>query len=75
MPTPIASPSRASIQAVLNPAPNPPEGGPLCEDLPDKKDCQYLYYVLADADGSHAFAVTLEQHEANVQKAREAGLL
>lgn len=73
-PTPIANPGRASIQAVLNPAPNPPEGGPLCQALP-KGECQYLYYVLADADGRHAFAVTLAQHEANVAAALAAGLL
>ncbi len=28
--------------------------------------CQYLYYVLATEEGGHAFAVTLEQHEANI---------
>jgi len=73
-PTPIANPGRASIHAVLNPAPNPPEGGALCAGVA-KDDCQYLYYVLADADGRHAFAVTLEQHEANVAKALADGLL
>lgn len=73
-PTPIASPGRASIQAVLNPAPNPPEGGAECTGVA-KDDCEWLYYVLADEDGNHAFAVTLEQHEANVSAARDAGLL
>ena len=73
-PTPIANPGRASIHAVLNPAPNPSEGGALCEGVA-KDDCQYLYYVLADADGRHTFAVTLEQHEANVAKALADGLL
>ena len=73
-PTPIANPGRASINAVLNPANNPPEGGAACRGVP-RDQCEYLYYVLADEDGSHAFAVTLEQHEANVAKAREAGLL
>lgn len=77
-PTPIANPGRASIQAVLNPAPNPPENGPECQQLPEaerKENCMWLYYVLADEDGGHAFAVTLAEHEQNVQQAIAAGLL
>ncbi len=47
----------------------------LCAGLPEGVACQYLFYVLANEDGSHAFAVTPEQHEANVQQAIAAGLL
>jgi len=72
-PTPIANPGRASIVAALNPAPNPAGTDPLCANVP--KPCRYLYYVLSDKDGGHAFAVTLAQHEANVETARQAGLL
>jgi len=35
----------------------------------------YLYYVIADANGKHAFATTLEEHNANVAAARAKGLL
>ena len=38
-------------------------------------DVPFLFYVLADANGKHAFAVTGEEHEANVEAAREKGLL
>jgi UPF0755 protein len=38
-------------------------------------DVPYKFYVIADANGKHAFATTLDEHERNVAAAREKGLL
>ena len=35
----------------------------------------YLFYVLADLEGHHAFAETIEEHFNNVNKAREEGVI
>jgi UPF0755 protein len=38
-------------------------------------ETNYLYYVVKDKDGNHAFASTLEEHERNIQAAQQAGVL
>ena len=38
-------------------------------------DVPYKFYVLIDASGKHAFAVTFAEHERNVAEARRKGLL
>jgi UPF0755 protein len=41
----------------------------------DPADTTYYFYVLAGADGTHAFAETYEEHQENIKKAKEAGVL
>jgi len=69
-PTPITNPGKKSIEAALHPAPNPDPA-----TCPGGQPCIWLYYVLADKSGRHAFATTYEDHLKNVAKARAAGLL
>jgi peptidoglycan lytic transglycosylase G len=38
-------------------------------------DAPYLYYVLADKNGKHKFATTEQEHNLNVEEARQKGLL
>ena len=57
-PTPISTPSRASLEAAAAPA-----------------QTDFLYYVLSDLEGHHAFAATLDEHNANVAQSREDGVL
>jgi UPF0755 protein len=38
-------------------------------------DVPYMYYVLADKNGKHKFATTEQEHNLNVEEARQKGLL
>jgi UPF0755 protein len=55
------------------PIANPSEASIRAALAPAQTD--YFYYVIGDKDGRHNFATTGEEHEQNVNAAREAGLL
>jgi UPF0755 protein len=70
-----SSPYNSYIQAGLPPTPiaSPGEASLLAAGDPD--DSSYFFYVLVDADGSHGFSETLEQHNEKVAKARADGII
>lgn len=59
----------------LPPTPISAPGRASLEAAASPAETPYFYYVLADHDGRHAFAETLEEHNANVARSREEGVL
>jgi len=59
----------------LPPTPIATFTGPSLQAALHPADVAYLYYVLTDTNGRHAFAVTYAQHEANVADARRRGVI
>lgn len=69
------SPYNTRLVAGLPPGPISAPGLAALEAAAAPADTEFRYYVLAAEDGSHAFAETLEEHNANVAAAREAGII
>ncbi|HEX6286250.1 MAG TPA: endolytic transglycosylase MltG, partial [Acidimicrobiia bacterium] len=59
----------------LPPTPISAPGRASLEAAAAPDDTPFFFYVLSDAEGHHAFAETLEEHNANVEQAREDGIL
>jgi peptidoglycan lytic transglycosylase G len=71
----VTSPYNTYLNAGLPPTPIGSVSDASLQAALHPAQTDYLYYVLAGKDGHHAFASTLEQHEANIEAARQAGVL
>lgn len=71
----IDSPFNTYLYPGLPPAPISAPRLASLEAAAAPDDTPFYYYVLSDADGSHTFSETLEEHNAAVEQARDEGIL
>ena len=69
------SPYNTYLYSGLPPTPIASPGRASLEAAASPVESSFLFYVLSDLDGHHAFAETFEEHLANVAQAREDGVL
>lgn len=71
----VDSPYNTYVIAGLPPTPIASPGRASLVAAASPEITEFFYYVLADFDGNHAFAKTLDEHINNVNQAREDGVL
>jgi len=71
----VDSPYNTYLVAGLPPTPISAPGRASLEAVAAPDTTPFLFYVLSDNEGRHAFAETIEEHNANVAQAREDGVL
>jgi UPF0755 protein len=71
----VDSPYNTYLVNGLPPTPISSPGRASLEAAAAPAQTDFLFYVLSDLEGHHAFAATLEEHNANVEASREAGVL
>jgi len=71
----VDSPYNTYVVNGLPPTPIASPGRASLEGAAAPIESDYLFYVLSDLEGRHAFGATLEEHNANVAQAREDGVL
>jgi UPF0755 protein len=71
----VDSPYNTYRNPDLPPTPIAAPGRASLEAAASPDETPYFYYVLSDEEGHHVFAETLEEHNANVQQARDDGVL
>jgi UPF0755 protein len=71
----VDSPYNTYVVNGLPPTPIASPGRASLEAAAAPDDTEFLYYVLSDLEGHHAFGTTIEEHNANVEQARADGVL
>ncbi|MEX1133567.1 MAG: endolytic transglycosylase MltG [Acidimicrobiia bacterium] len=71
----VDSPYNTYLVAGLPPTPIASPGRSSLEAAASPETTAFLYYVLSDLEGHHAFAATIEEHNGNVDQARADGVL
>jgi UPF0755 protein len=71
----IDSPYNTYLYAGLPPTPISSVTPEMITAAVSPADVDYKFYVLTDEEGHHAFATTLEEHEANIRDAQARGVL
>jgi UPF0755 protein len=71
----IASPYNTYLNAGLPPTPIAAVSEKSLRAALAPVQSDYLYYVVVDKAGGHAFASTYAEHQANIERARKAGVL
>lgn len=71
----VDSPYNTYVVTGLPPTPIASPGNSSLEAAAAPDDTPFFFYVLSDNQGNHAFAETLDEHNANVAQAREDGVL
>lgn len=71
----FSSPYNTYLVGGLPPTPISSPGRTSLEAAAAPETTDYLFYVLTDLDGSHAFATNIDDHNRNIKQAREDGIL
>lgn len=71
----VDSPYNTYLVPGLPPTPIAAPGRASLEGAAAPASTPFFFYVLSDSEGHHAFAETLEEHNANVEQARADGVL
>jgi UPF0755 protein len=71
----VDSPYNTYLFPGLPPTPIAAPGRASLEAAANPDNTDFYFYVLTDEEGRHAFATTLEEHNANVADSRERGIL